>query len=143
MGDFVDEMVHMMKQTKPNDNDQESFEDLQKLFMDMFEDDLDPSRFSCGWVPAANTMAASSSNGYCNAETVDCSGGGKRRGSVLVSASGKTKLQEFDGGSAGFCFGTNEAMPSSVGRGSNRRNGRKQKTSSKHDLSSNDTEISA
>lgn len=143
MGDFVDEMVQMMSQAKPNENGQDSFEDLQKLFMDMFEADLDVSGFDRGAVPAAKTSAAaSSSNEYYNADTVYCGGGGKRHGSVLASAAGKAKLQDFDGGSAGFCFGSNEESHSSGGRG-NRRNGRKQKTSSKHDLSSKNTEISA
>nr|QEG03123.1 chaperone protein DnaJ isoform X4 [Cymbidium ensifolium] len=144
MGDFLDEMVQIMSQTKSNEKGQDSFEDLQKMFMDMFEADLNLSGLASGTVPAAKTAAAaSSSNGYCNAGTAECGSGGKRRGSVLASAAGKAKLQEFDGGSAGFCFGSNEGTQSSDGgRGGNRRNGRKQKTSSKHDLSSMDAEIS-
>ncbi|KAI0494580.1 hypothetical protein KFK09_024721 [Dendrobium nobile] len=144
MGDFVEELVQMMSQTKPTENGQDSFEDLQKLFVDMFQADLDLSGFSCGPAPDAKTAAAaSSSTRYCNAGAVHCGGGEKRPGSVLASAAGKAKLQEFDGESAHFCFGSNEGTQSSGGRGGNRRNARKQKSSTKHDLSSKDTEISA
>ncbi|KAG5054266.1 hypothetical protein JHK85_006776 [Glycine max] len=37
MGDFLDEMLTMMSQTKSNENGEESFEELQQLFEDMFQ----------------------------------------------------------------------------------------------------------
>lgn len=74
--------------------------------MGMFEADLDLSGLHSSPVPAATTAAApSSSSGYYNAGKAECGGGGKRRGSVLASAAGKAKMEEFDGCSAGFCFG--------------------------------------
>ena len=42
MGDFLGEMAHMMSQTRPAR--QESFEELQQLFVDMFQSDI----VSCG-----------------------------------------------------------------------------------------------
>ncbi|XP_028774426.1 dnaJ homolog subfamily B member 6 isoform X3 [Neltuma alba] len=40
MGDFLNEMAAMMSQTKPNENGEESFEELQQLFEDMFQSDI-------------------------------------------------------------------------------------------------------
>ncbi|RZC19447.1 hypothetical protein D0Y65_006324 [Glycine soja] len=37
MGDFLDEMLTMMSQTKSNENGEESFEELQQLLEDMFQ----------------------------------------------------------------------------------------------------------
>ncbi|CAN6202217.1 unnamed protein product, partial [Urochloa humidicola] len=42
MGDFLGEMADMMSQATPT----ETFEELQQLFVDMFQDDLDPDFFS-------------------------------------------------------------------------------------------------
>uniref|UniRef100_A0A7N0RJ86 J domain-containing protein n=1 Tax=Kalanchoe fedtschenkoi TaxID=63787 RepID=A0A7N0RJ86_KALFE len=39
MGDFLSEMAAMMSQTKPNENGEESLEQLQELFDEMFQDD--------------------------------------------------------------------------------------------------------
>ncbi|KAM7253603.1 hypothetical protein ACFE04_021757 [Oxalis oulophora] len=41
MGDFLNEMAGMMHQAKPNENGEESFEQLQELFEEMFNGDVD------------------------------------------------------------------------------------------------------
>ncbi|KAJ0983768.1 hypothetical protein J5N97_002124 [Dioscorea zingiberensis] len=146
MGDFLGEMAQMMSQTKPSENGQESFEELQQLFVDMFHADLDlgpqgpkPKNETYGH-HCSSATSTSSPNG------APSSNGGNKRGS-----SGKARLDELDSLSSGFCFGSNDAAVSSKGRGggggggggsSKRRSGRKQKVSSRHDVSSRDAEIS-
>ncbi|KAJ1390760.1 DnaJ domain containing protein [Sesbania bispinosa] len=39
MGDFMNEMATMMSQTKPSENGEESFEELQQLFKEIFQAD--------------------------------------------------------------------------------------------------------
>ncbi|CAO2840319.1 unnamed protein product [Amaranthus hypochondriacus] len=39
MGEFLNEMVSMMSETKPSENGEESFEQLQELFEEMFQRD--------------------------------------------------------------------------------------------------------
>lgn len=143
MGDFLDEMVQMMSQTKPTGNCQDSFEDLQQLFVDMFQSDLDLRGLGVGHAPATNNFSSSSNVCFNPSEADYGGGGGKRRGSTLSSATGKAKLEELDAGCAGFCFGSNESMQPVSGRGGSRRNGRKQKMPSKQGISSKDTGISA
>nr|ACU22818.1 unknown [Glycine max] len=46
MGDFLDEMLTMMSHTKSNESGEESFEELQQLFEDMFQADM-----GLGWRP--------------------------------------------------------------------------------------------
>uniref|UniRef100_A0A803PN83 Uncharacterized protein n=2 Tax=Cannabis sativa TaxID=3483 RepID=A0A803PN83_CANSA len=41
MGDFLSEMAVMMSQTKPNESGEETFEELQQLFEDMFQGNSD------------------------------------------------------------------------------------------------------
>jgi len=153
MGDFLGEMAQMMSQTKPNENDgQESFEELQQLFVEMFQSDLDGEGFGGPtssyktdgydrFSAAASSSSSSSSQPFCN-------GNNKRENSAMSSV--KAGTGDFDSGSGGFCFGSSDSGQSSNGRGgsgsgssSKRRNGRKQKVSSKHDVSSRDAEISA
>ncbi|KAF9689824.1 hypothetical protein SADUNF_Sadunf01G0132700 [Salix dunnii] len=47
MGGFMNEMAVMMSQTKPLENVEESFEELQELFDEMFRDDLDSFGIGC------------------------------------------------------------------------------------------------
>ncbi|XP_038898668.1 dnaJ homolog subfamily B member 6-like isoform X2 [Benincasa hispida] len=66
MGDFLTEMVAMMDQTKPNENGEESFEKLQELFQEMFNDDMD------GFGPNSPTSyfsSSSSSSSYSECST--------------------------------------------------------------------------
>ncbi|KAJ6796338.1 Uncharacterized protein M6B38_222955 [Iris pallida] len=146
-GDFLGEMAQMMSQTKPTQENgsHETFEELQQLFVDMFQDDLDHgfgdpiSSYApngCDWFSAA----ASSGQPYCNHNTSS-----NKRGNSTMN-SGKSGFGDFISVSGGFSSGSNDSGQSSGGRGgnnSNRRNGRKQKISSKHDVSSRDAKISA
>ncbi|XP_008803406.2 dnaJ homolog subfamily B member 3-like [Phoenix dactylifera] len=143
MGEFLGEMAQMMSQTKPNDKDHETFEELQQLFVEMFQDDLDagfggpfPSQASSDGYDHLFPSSSSSSS-----PSSDGANGSNKRGSAAVN-SGTAKLGEGGAGAAGFCFGYNDSRQPSKG-GSKRRNGRKQKVSSKHDVSSHDAEISA
>ncbi|CAL9133641.1 unnamed protein product [Musa textilis] len=127
MVEFLGELAQMMRQTKHSGSGQESFEQLQQMFVEMFHDDLDAG--FCGY-SSATSGAASSGNKRDNSAT----------------DSGKRKPDELGPAAVGFCVGTNDAGQSSKGRrGSNskRRNGRKQKASSKHDNSSHNAKVSA
>ncbi|OEL15814.1 hypothetical protein BAE44_0023166 [Dichanthelium oligosanthes] len=55
MGDFLGEMADMMSQATPT----ETFQDLQQLFVDMFQDDLDPVFFT-GLPPGRRAQQAQS-----------------------------------------------------------------------------------
>ncbi|CAL9039288.1 uncharacterized protein LOC135619781 [Musa acuminata AAA Group] len=126
MVEFLGEMAQMMRQTKRCGSGQESFEQLQQMFVEMFHDDLDAG--FCGHSSATSGAAS-------------C--GNKRDNSAMDS--GKRKPDELDPAAIGFCLGTKDAGQSSKGRGSNskRRNRRKQKASSKHDNSSHNAKVSA
>lgn len=47
MGDFLSEMAAMMSQSKPSENAEESFEQLQELFHEMFNTDVGAFGASC------------------------------------------------------------------------------------------------
>ncbi|KAL6633418.1 hypothetical protein ACP70R_026089 [Stipagrostis hirtigluma subsp. patula] len=136
---------------------QESFEELQQLFVDMFQSDLD-SGFCYGPTKShqvqgqgrsrtASTSPSSSPSPpppvVTEVEVQKCNGFNKRGSSAMnsgkpprpVEASAENK--QYDG----FCFGKNDTKQAPKARGpdtSRRRNGRKQKLSSKHDVSSED-----
>lgn len=160
MGDFLGEMAEMMSQTNPNEGGgHESFEDLQQLFVDMFQSDLDGG---FGGGPTAQwgrtdgrdrfsaSASSSSSSSSCNGSVF---GGNKRDNSAMDSVSAGTA--GFGSASGAFCFGSNDSGKFSKGRGgggggsdgnnssNGRRKGRKQKVSARHDVSSRDAEISA
>lgn len=143
MGDFLDEMVQMMSQTKNNGNCPDSFEDLQHLFGVMFQADLDLSGFGHCPAPAGGTMSSSSNAFYDPGASVSGGSGGKRHGSVLASAAGKAKVNEFDADSSSFCYGSYDRTVGGRGGRGSQKNGRKQKASTKHDISSKDAGISA
>ncbi|KAL2964549.1 hypothetical protein AAZX31_16G010400 [Glycine max] len=97
MGDFLDEMLTMMSQTKSNENGEESFEELQQLFEDMFEADIGldggPSLASsdCSTSSAYMTYSESSSSNKHNSSEMNF---GKAENSSV-----------FDAGYQNFCFG--------------------------------------
>lgn len=151
MGDFIGEMAQMMSQSDTNGNGQESFEELQQLFVDMFQSDLDGGfgrpASSCWTVDGHDRFraATSSSSSSCSG---NIGGSNKRDNSAMDYATNGTA--DFDSASTEFCFGSSDSrQTSSKGRGggggsdNKRRNGRKQKLSSKHDVSARDAEISA
>ncbi|TVU28890.1 hypothetical protein EJB05_20427 [Eragrostis curvula] len=155
MGDFIGEMAQMMSQARPTR--QESFEELQQLFVDMFQSDLD-SGFCNGSTKShqvqgqgrsrtASTSPPSSPSPppptATEAEVPSWNGFNKRGSSAMDS--GKPP-RHVEGGagiqhSNSFCFGMSDTKQVPKTRGTNiskRRNGRKQKLSSKHDVSSED-----
>ncbi|KAG0469543.1 hypothetical protein HPP92_015587 [Vanilla planifolia] len=132
MGEFLDDMAQMMSQTKPSDRSQETFENLQQLFVEMFQADLDLDLSTMNRATDPIFM----SNGACQGFRE------KRGSSTMDTTADKAKFEELDTGSDDFCFGVNGGTRPSGEQRSKRRNGRKQRTSSKHDISSNDAETS-
>ncbi|KAL6912011.1 hypothetical protein ACP4OV_000816 [Aristida adscensionis] len=128
---------------------QESFEELQQLFVDMFQTDLDSgfcngptkSHEEQGRSRTSSTSPSSSPSPppsvVTEAEVPSCNGVNKRGSSAMNF--GKPPRPGESG--AGFCFGNNDTKQAPKTPGPNtsrRRNGRKQKLSSKHDVSSED-----
>ncbi|XP_073152265.1 uncharacterized protein [Henckelia pumila] len=127
MGDFLNEMVSMMSQS--NENGNESLEQLQELFYDMFDGEIDSfgyssSTSSCSAAPP--TYFSSPSPNPSFSET-HC-----KRNFSVISGNSKSKASELEGFSEGVESGERMA-----GRaGDNRRNGRKQKIMTGQDVSS-------
>ncbi|GAA0173533.1 hypothetical protein LIER_27126 [Lithospermum erythrorhizon] len=136
MGDFLDEMAAMMNQNKSNDNREESFEQLQDLFEEMFQSDI--QRFSC---------SSRSSTSPCSMSSFTSSSEG--------NATNKRNSSDFNFGNFNsnaalfeeFCLGVENEGSSRNGRetggripagrtGNSRRGGTKQKVSSGHDVTS-------
>ncbi|KAG6415859.1 hypothetical protein SASPL_123278 [Salvia splendens] len=121
MGDFLSEMAAMMNQNKSNERN-ESFEDLQVLFHDIFQSDADILDSSSG----ANTRA-SSSEASSNTNKRSCSEMSSRKFTTESTQLG------------GFCVRAEHqqnAGGETMARGSSRRDGGKQKISTGHDVSS-------
>ncbi|XP_062220502.1 uncharacterized protein LOC133919938 isoform X2 [Phragmites australis] len=118
MGDFIGEMAQMMSQVRPTR--QESFEELQQLFVDMFQSDLD-SGFCNG--PTKNhqvqgqgrsrTSSTSPSLSpflppiVMEAEVPSCNGFNKRGSSAMDSGKPPRPVEAGVGDQHcnGFCFG--------------------------------------
>ncbi|KAK3159284.1 hypothetical protein QOZ80_2AG0148180 [Eleusine coracana subsp. coracana] len=156
MGDFIGEMAQMMSQARPTR--QESFEELQQLFVDMFQSDLD-SGFCSGATKShqvrgqggsrtASTSPSSSPSPppppATEAEVPSWNDFNKRGSSAMDSGKPPrsvetgARIQQCND----FCFGMSDTKQVPKTRGQNtskRRNDRKQKLSSKHDVSSEDT----
>uniref|UniRef100_A0A7N0UAL7 J domain-containing protein n=1 Tax=Kalanchoe fedtschenkoi TaxID=63787 RepID=A0A7N0UAL7_KALFE len=67
MGDFLSEMAAMVSQTKPTENGEESLEQLQELFDEMFQDDNSLSNappFNFNPSSGPSSFYSSSFNGY-------------------------------------------------------------------------------
>ncbi|KAF5732094.1 hypothetical protein HS088_TW18G00783 [Tripterygium wilfordii] len=58
MGEFLSEMADMMNHTKPRENGEETFEELQELFAEMFQGDIDAFDSTC--------QSTSSSSASCS-----------------------------------------------------------------------------
>ncbi|CAL5051558.1 unnamed protein product [Urochloa decumbens] len=159
MGDFLGEMADMMSQATPT----ETFEELQQLFVDMFQDDLDPGFFS-GLPPGRRAQSQSPPStssspqpplsslrpppGRNNAQARPTRNGGVGMwGSPAVHSAAKRPrpVQEdldLDLGLSGFCFmvsETKQRQPPApwtfeVG-GGDRRSGSKQRLSTNRDVS--------
>ncbi|CAK8560495.1 unnamed protein product [Lathyrus sativus] len=148
MGDFLNEMVTMMSQTNSNENGEESFEELQQLFSDMFQADIG--------LDGSNSMKASTSSTFM---TYNESSNSNKRNSNQMNYGMAGNSNQMNYGMAGdssifdanyqnFCFGVKRRQRDVAekekggireGGGSNRqRKDRKQNISYGHDVSSND-----
>eukprot|EP00262_Sarcandra_glabra_P005097 TRINITY_DN163_c0_g3_i4.p1 TRINITY_DN163_c0_g3~~TRINITY_DN163_c0_g3_i4.p1 ORF type:complete len:132 (+),score=22.63 TRINITY_DN163_c0_g3_i4:852-1247(+) len=128
MSDFLGEMAAMMNQAKTNENKQESFEDLQELFEEMFQRDANfgsTSQAANGYYTSKISSSSSSNNS-------------NKRNSINMNSSDFSSFY-----SEGFCLGAKNTKETR-NSGSGRRNGRKQKvSSSSRNGTSRDTQISA
>ncbi|XP_062156796.1 uncharacterized protein LOC133864469 isoform X2 [Alnus glutinosa] len=102
MGDFLNEMAVMMSQTKSSENgEEESFEDLQDLFEELFKGDIDT--FGSSFQTSTCSGSSSSYTSYCESS----SSNNKRNSSEMNF--GKTNLEDtsgFDANFQNFCLGT-------------------------------------
>ncbi|WJX86620.1 hypothetical protein P8452_68906 [Trifolium repens] len=139
MGDFLNEMVTMMSQTKSNENGEESFEELQQLFEDMFQADI-----GLNGSTSLNATSCSTSSTF---KTYSESSNSNKRNSTQMNYGKTEESSSFDANYQNFCFGAKHLQEDvekekggiQEGRGSSRqRKGRKQKTSHGHDVSSSD-----
>ncbi|PAN25341.1 hypothetical protein PAHAL_4G294100 [Panicum hallii] len=149
MGDFLGEMADMMSQATPT----ETFEELQQLFVDMFQDDLDPGLFG-GLPPSRRGHSQSPPStssppplrppGRSNARAPPARNGGvdRRGGSPAKRPRPGRGGLEPDLGLSGFCFMVSETRPMQApwttcevgGGGGDRRSGRKQRLSTSRDV---------
>ncbi|KAJ4717728.1 Chaperone DnaJ [Melia azedarach] len=143
MGDFLNEMAVMMSQTKTNENGEESFEELQELFEDMFQEDIE----ALGSSSQVTSSRSTSSSSYVSFGESSVSN--KRNSSEMNSGKSNSESSfSFDTNFQSFCYGVEHqqefkkgngvGVRTPGGQGSNRRQGRKQKLSSCPDVSSND-----
>jgi len=148
MDDFLGEMADMMSQATPT----ETFEELQQLFVDMFQDDLDPGLFG-GLPPGRSQSPPSTSsppppvrppppgrNNNAQAPPARHGGADKRGGSPAKRPRPGRGGLEPDLGLSGFCFMVSETRQMQapwttceVG-GGDRRSGRKQRLSTSRDV---------
>ncbi|CAL0315459.1 unnamed protein product [Lupinus luteus] len=101
MGDFLNEMVTMMSQTKPNESGGESFEELQQLFEDMFQDDIRSDRRT------SHTTATCCTSSTCM--TFSETSSSNKRNSSEMNFGRVDDSFDFNGGYPNFCFGTGES----------------------------------
>ncbi|RLN12106.1 chaperone protein DnaJ-like [Panicum miliaceum] len=151
MGDFPGEMADMMSQATPT----ETFEELQQLFVDTFQDDLDPGLFGglppgrrghSRSPPSTSLPSSRPPPGRSNARAPPARHGGadKRGGSPATHSAAKRPRPgrgglEPDLGLSGFCFLVSETTQApwttcEVRGGGDRRGGRKQRLSTSRDV---------
>lgn len=120
MGDFLNEMATMMSENKANENQGESFEELQELFEEMFQSDIDA--FSSSSRTATPSACSSSSSASCSEAYFNLS---TKRSSDEMSNPNrfKSECSEFDR----FCMGTGSAGTRQEGERSRRKNTRRNK----------------
>ncbi|KAG5032546.1 hypothetical protein JHK82_016130 [Glycine max] len=97
MGDFLDEMLTMMSQTKSNENGEESFEELQKLFEDMFQADI-------GLDGGPSLASSDSSTSFAYMTYSEISSSNKRNSSEMNFGKAENSFV-FDASYQNFCFG--------------------------------------
>lgn len=101
MGDFLSEMAIMMSQNKCSENRNETFEDLQKLFVEMFWTDLKAFDSSSNIANFSSSTSSNSSSSERSSNTTH------KHGSVQMNA-GKSQGNAFafEPHLEGFCLGT-------------------------------------
>lgn len=124
MGDFLNEMAAMMSQTKPDEGGEETFEELQQLFEDMFQGETET--FGSG--ASCYESSASSSSYYSESS----SSNNKRSSSEMnADRNGKTNVNNsfsFADHFQSFCVGTGGATAGyEGGDGSKRRSSQRSK----------------
>ncbi|KAK3410666.1 hypothetical protein EUGRSUZ_J02609 [Eucalyptus grandis] len=145
MGEFLSEMAVMMSQTQSGENGEETLEELQDLFHEMFQADIEAFA-SDSHAMAPNGCSTTSSSSYISCRA--SSGSSNKR-----SASEITKIKAegsagFDAHFENFCFGMEQQEDLRIGKGvagriaaatsgSRGRQGKKRKISSS-DISSKD-----
>ncbi|KAI4325696.1 hypothetical protein MLD38_031072 [Melastoma candidum] len=135
MGDFLNEMATMMSQTKNCDDGDESLEELQDLFDEMFQGDIEafsphpyqsPDQGMCSSFSSSSSSSFSSYRSY----RAGTSSNNKRSSSEMSrgtsTAHGSSSLH---GHYQSFCFGTDgvEEMSHQQRKGSRKKNGRNQR----------------
>ncbi|KAK8524741.1 hypothetical protein V6N13_015754 [Hibiscus sabdariffa] len=115
MGDFLNEMAVMMSQTKSSENAEESFEELQQLFEEMFQVDIDS--FGSNGQPTTS----------CSSSPFGESSGSNKRNSADMSSMQESSNSSFDAQFHGFCLGTGGGYQATERSQSQRRrsNGRR------------------
>ncbi|KAK6124695.1 hypothetical protein DH2020_041550 [Rehmannia glutinosa] len=115
MGEFLNEMAAMMSQTKSNENGNETFEELQQLFDEMFQSDIDPFNGPCR-SDTPQTCSSSSSETYNSISN-------KKHSIDMSSVNFRSETAQFDA----FCIGTGGAtsVKNNGGESSRRKNTRK------------------
>lgn len=109
MGDFLNEMVTMMSQTKSNENGEESFEELQQLFDDMFQADI-----GLNGNTSLNASGCSTSSTFM---TFSESSNSNKRNSAQMNYGKAEDSSSFGANYQNFCFGTDEAPSRRCGEG--------------------------
>ncbi|XP_011079422.1 uncharacterized protein LOC105162932 isoform X2 [Sesamum indicum] len=111
MGDFLNEMAAMMCKNKLNESSNESFEELQQLFEEIFHSDSDTFGSSSR---SATPPTRMSSQDSCN-DTYSVSN--KRNSSDMISGNFTIEATHCKG----FCIGTGSTSGKRQGGESNRR----------------------
>ncbi|KDO45728.1 hypothetical protein CISIN_1g031962mg [Citrus sinensis] len=100
MGDFLNEMAAMMSQTQTNENGEETFEELQNLFEEMFQGDND----AFGSSSQCTSSCSSSSSSYVS--YTEISNPNKRNSCEMSSAKSNAEgSSSFNTHFQSFCVG--------------------------------------
>ncbi|KAJ4837207.1 hypothetical protein Tsubulata_044338 [Turnera subulata] len=142
MGDFLNEMAVMMSQTKPSEDVEESFEELQDLFEELFQEDMESYGASYQTASSSSSYASYSETSNSNNKRVSCEmNGGKNK---VEGSNSDLQFDKFSLGAVDQDVKKGKGVRGGArGGAGDRRRGRKQKISSGHDVSCNDYGISA
>ncbi|URE29778.1 DnaJ domain [Musa troglodytarum] len=106
MGDFIGEIAQMMSQTKSGENGHDNFEELQQMFLDMFQDDLDAGFGDSSVYSGPQARPTDGLN--CSMPSGPQFADGGSNGSNKRGNSGKAKLDGLENSATGFCFGVSD-----------------------------------